>query len=271
MLTDPTSGIGYSFGQTLPSADATSIVLQLPYALDGNGGGTYNPSAFINIGGSGIRTSVTFRVTAGGASIAGGILVPSGDCIFSGDLDVIGTMTADGPFVADDVSSFAGASTFTEDSTWNNKNAVFKDGGGTPIGTIGNGFGLLWTILATFTGRLACQGELDLSTGGTVRERITYGTDADATLTYGTVGQIHIFPTTMSTTRTIKLGDAPHEGCRLRLVNLSGSDQTIQNSGGGSILLAPGPLPAVASFVPGVMDLVWANGGSYTGWIQVGQ
>lgn len=49
MLTDPTGGAGYSFGAVLPSAHMTSITGQLPYAIDGNGGGSYSPTGAINI------------------------------------------------------------------------------------------------------------------------------------------------------------------------------------------------------------------------------
>jgi hypothetical protein len=263
MLTDPTSGGGYSFGQTLPSADATSIALQLPFALDGDAGGTYTPSNPLVIGG----------ITLDGNNLlsAGSITV---DFTVVGDV-VQGTSTliSLGSFLSVGTSTFTGTATF-------NGAADFQDGlhvGGSGVVLIERAVTLSSAAPVEFQGTAQfdqgakIEGELDFSVLGTVRERVTYGTDANATLTYGTVGQIHIFPTTMSTTRTIKLGDAPHEGNRLRLVNLSGSTQTIQNSGGGSILLAPGPLPAVASFVPGVMDLVWANAGSYVGWIQVGQ
>lgn len=50
-LTDPTSGAGYAFGEILPSADMTTIATQLPRALDGNLGGTYTPTAPIDLAG----------------------------------------------------------------------------------------------------------------------------------------------------------------------------------------------------------------------------
>ena len=42
MLIDPTAGVGYAFGQKFPSADATTIVLTLPKALDAIQGGAYS-------------------------------------------------------------------------------------------------------------------------------------------------------------------------------------------------------------------------------------
>lgn len=56
MLTDPTSGVGYAYGEVLPSADVNTVFTQQPDAIDGGGGGTWNPSATINIGGSGFGT-----------------------------------------------------------------------------------------------------------------------------------------------------------------------------------------------------------------------
>lgn len=49
-LTDPTGGAGYAYGAKLPSTHMTSVTSQLPYAIDGNAGGVYNPSADIQIG-----------------------------------------------------------------------------------------------------------------------------------------------------------------------------------------------------------------------------
>lgn len=40
-LVDPTSGLGYSFGQKLPSTHMTTVATQQPNAIDGVNGGTY--------------------------------------------------------------------------------------------------------------------------------------------------------------------------------------------------------------------------------------
>lgn len=53
-LTNP-KPLGWAYGEILTSAQANSIGTQLPYALDGNGGGTYEPSAPIIVGGSGLQ------------------------------------------------------------------------------------------------------------------------------------------------------------------------------------------------------------------------
>lgn len=73
MLTDPTGGTGYAFGQKLPSAHATSIVTQLPKAIDGVGGGSYDPSAPVTIGGAGfVFASEVVWATAGKATFQNG-------------------------------------------------------------------------------------------------------------------------------------------------------------------------------------------------------
>lgn len=51
-LVDPTAGLGYSFGQKLPSTHMTTIAANQPKAVDGDGGGTWTPSAPIIINGA---------------------------------------------------------------------------------------------------------------------------------------------------------------------------------------------------------------------------
>lgn len=56
-FTDPTSGVGYAFGEVLPSADMTTIATQQPGALDVIGGGTYSAlGANISLAASSSRT-----------------------------------------------------------------------------------------------------------------------------------------------------------------------------------------------------------------------
>lgn len=52
-LADPTGGAGYIFGQSLPAAHMTTIATNQPKAVDGNGGGTWTPSASIILNGTG--------------------------------------------------------------------------------------------------------------------------------------------------------------------------------------------------------------------------
>ena len=59
-LTDPTGGVGYAFGEVLPSSHMTTIATQQPDALDGAAGGSYTPTAAIDIGGSYGMGDVTY-------------------------------------------------------------------------------------------------------------------------------------------------------------------------------------------------------------------
>jgi hypothetical protein len=51
-LIDPTGGVGYSFGQKLPSTHMTTIATQQPNAIDGVNGGTYAPAAPVILNGA---------------------------------------------------------------------------------------------------------------------------------------------------------------------------------------------------------------------------
>lgn len=53
-LTNP-KPLGFAYGEILTSAHVNSAFAQLPYALDGNAGGTYAPSAPLIINGSGLQ------------------------------------------------------------------------------------------------------------------------------------------------------------------------------------------------------------------------
>jgi hypothetical protein len=53
-LTNP-KPLGHAVGEVLTSTNVDAALVQLPYAVDGNAGGTYAPSAPIIIGGSGLR------------------------------------------------------------------------------------------------------------------------------------------------------------------------------------------------------------------------
>lgn len=53
-LVDPTSGIGYAYGEVLPSADVTTVFTQQQDALDGAGGGAYTLTAPLSIAGDSV-------------------------------------------------------------------------------------------------------------------------------------------------------------------------------------------------------------------------
>lgn len=72
-LTDPTSGVGYAFGERLSSAHMTTLATQQPRALDATSGGTYAPTALIRLNsGSGgnveLGTGFSFKWAGTGSS-----------------------------------------------------------------------------------------------------------------------------------------------------------------------------------------------------------
>ena len=74
-LTNP-KPLGFAYGEILTSALVNSAFSQLPYAVDGNAGGTYAPSDPIIIGGDGLN--VTGQLTASGLTTISGTLVTEG-------------------------------------------------------------------------------------------------------------------------------------------------------------------------------------------------
>lgn len=79
MLTDPTSGLGWSFGEVLTSAAMTTIANELPNAIDGTGGGTYTPTADITLQGAQFLNLMHLKLTTGGvSSVQGALTVASG-------------------------------------------------------------------------------------------------------------------------------------------------------------------------------------------------
>jgi len=60
-LIDPTGGLGYSFGQKLPSTHMTTIATQQPNAIDGVNGGTYTCVNALTTTNNALRTA-TFNL-----------------------------------------------------------------------------------------------------------------------------------------------------------------------------------------------------------------
>lgn len=69
MLTDPTAGVGYAFGEILPSSDMTTIATNQPKCVDGAAGGAYNPTTTITLGGQGLTLAGTANVKLTSRSI----------------------------------------------------------------------------------------------------------------------------------------------------------------------------------------------------------
>src|SRR5574342_1057768 len=65
VLTNP-EPLGYATNAILPSDDVNSVWSQLPLALDGNGGGTYSPSAKIVLASKGLQVTGIFDAPGNG-------------------------------------------------------------------------------------------------------------------------------------------------------------------------------------------------------------
>jgi hypothetical protein len=169
-------------------------------------------------------------------------------------------VTFGAPVTFEDTAAFSGNVDHSGDDTWHNRNTIFKDAGGATIGTIGAGAGLIWTLLAGFSNEIVLTG------AGRIRQNVAIAPDADHTYSEGDATVI-VWGSGIAATRTIKFNNAASVGAKIRLVNYSAHAMTLQNQAGGSLILAP-TLPAVASFRPGVMDLIWVNNGTYTGWSE---
>jgi hypothetical protein len=74
MLTNP-KPLGHATGEKLSSTNVDAAFAQLPYAIDGNAGGAYTPSAPITIGGVDVGEAIASRVcrvTVNGSGLASG-------------------------------------------------------------------------------------------------------------------------------------------------------------------------------------------------------
>lgn len=68
MLSDPTAGVGYAFGEILPSADMTTVAVQQPNALDATNGGTWTLGANATVNGASEMRLNHLRLIAAGSS-----------------------------------------------------------------------------------------------------------------------------------------------------------------------------------------------------------
>ena len=98
MLTDPTGGVGYAFGEVLSSTHMTTIATNQPKAVDGAGGGSYTLSAELRFLGAQFFKVTSFEALAGGvvnfnvapqfnngaAFNSPGVLVLGGSLVMSG-------------------------------------------------------------------------------------------------------------------------------------------------------------------------------------------
>jgi hypothetical protein len=107
-LSNPKS-LGWAFGEILTSAQMNSLATQLPYALDGAGGGAYTLSAPLSIDGDVVTIETLVAPTISGVTtftadvVVGDDLLVADDATVSGDLGVSGNTTVQDLFVLDDL------------------------------------------------------------------------------------------------------------------------------------------------------------------------
>lgn len=248
-LFDPTGGTGISYGQSVTHENFTDCFKQLPFALDGNAGGTYAPSVAITIGGSGLHltTPGIFDTWTGNF-----VNIAALQCTSSTLHDV----------AVDGAADFTGTLDLHTDATFRNKNAVFKDGGGATIGTIGAGAGLVWTILAGFTGEVDFQAEVVLSGAGRIRQKVVYGPDTNHTYSEGDATRIVI--NTLTSSHDYTLNDAANVGAEITFLNWDATYDVIVKDSGGA---ARGKVPkSTVLGVPGSARFMWYFNGAATSW-----
>jgi hypothetical protein len=237
-----------------------SIGTQLPFAIDGNAGGTYTPSAPIVIGGITLDGNNLYAIgiISTTSTVVGDIVQGTSDLISLGSFLSVGTSTFTG------TATFNGLGDFADGLHVGTSGVVLIERATTITQS------LTQQGTAQFEAAVTAQDKIDLSTGtGRLVERVVYAPDADHTYA-ATDATVIVYQSGVVTgTHTYKLNDAAAVGQKLKLVNCTLFDQNLQNSGGGAIILAP-LLPAAAAFVPGVVDLLWVNNGTYVGWTQVG-
>lgn len=196
---------GFGVHDKLTSVEQELIDSQLPYALDGNAGGTYAPSSVITIAGSGADFTTTLTV--------------------SGTLEVTGTTNLDGPTTstvsitidggssalleltsgatlqgdAGSILAWAGTSTFTGTVAMNgiatfNATPVFASGL-----TVSSGTANLNTT-TQIGGFFNCSAVMVLQGGARVRERRVSGMNADTS--YAVADATVVDVPTLSANRT---------------------------------------------------------------------
>ena len=265
-LTDPTGGAGYSTGEVLTSTHMTTIANQQPYALDGNGGGTYTPSAAIIVNGSGLTVGGNFTLKYGAVdafaydSSSGTITIKAfsatGSNVFSDECDFSSLLavTASGSVNLASGSTVTDHAAWTIDGTHTISGGAWTYSGGASI-TGGAGAGAFtWNNAATLNGTTTIGGALSIAgTGSTL--------DTDLTATGG--GFLNLKRTTVGASYALSLsGGSAHvatQAGQLFSMGSSSGTVTLDNDGavGGSFVVFFQP-PATAT----TLQYNW-NGSSY--------
>jgi len=231
------------------------------HMLDGENGGTWNPDAFITVGGAGLKLTTVLRFDAGASA---------GETSFQGSATSFIVNTADASFAckaffnASDAARFNGTVLFTDIPTFQVA-PIFQAGGNLHGGFINDTPGLLvapaGTIIGTGLGTFELQApaavtaEVVFSGAGRIRKSVVYAPDADHVFAPTDGNVIVAQASVVTTTRIWTLSDGTAEGQTIELVNYTTAVMTVHKISGGSI----GTVPVVNTGMAGKLTAMWVN------------
>lgn len=247
---------------TVSPAEFEAIDDHLSKALDGDAGGSYAPSAPLIIGGSGIEltSASTFTDWTGNFVDTAALQATSStlhDAAFDGTVDF-----------STGVTSFHNGFEALNDTTWHNKQAIFRDGGGTIVAEIGSS-GLTIGVASDFTAQMVVSAELALLGAGRIRERVTQAADANTTYDITTTDVLVINGSGAITSSHIYTIDSTGAsiGSRIEIRNYDLSHTHVIKNIAGSII-ATVPIGVQAAYggkvgaifaAPSILRLEWCD------------
>lgn len=277
MLTNPNPGGWAAFDQ-ITHAQMNSFGQQIVFALDGNAGGTYNPTALLILGGThGLQLQDTANLLLRGSS---GIDVLNGDVIIhdglfqtAGPVEMtstvrcFSTLQVDGALHAEDSLEVDGVALFHVTVTVDGLVTIastgklqVQDGGFAPKIELTDAGGELDVPLIITDEIILANGSLiaggSPGSGGRIRWRVLQTDDADQALNV-TMADVFVMNNTHSGHSYEIDNTGATIGSEMELRNYSGSAQTILNESSGSLVTLPAGV-AVGFYVkPSVLKLAY--------------
>ena len=231
------------FTRTRPALGWTNLSAVLPEefeafddrqskAIDGDGGGTYAPSAQLVIGGAGLKVTGAFRVESiatftNDVDMSAGLVV-GGACLLNADVDVANALSIVGDGTFNGTAIFHGA--FTSDG---GMSIVLSTGKDLDISATGTG-------LVSVGAPSVWEKTITLSGDGTIAWRYNALGDADTDV-FISDGDIHRIPQTTTGTRTYTLKNTDAiVGTMIRFTRIYASAHSgaaVVNANGGALLI----------------------------------
>ena len=170
--------LGYSFGQKLPSAHQNHLQDELVKAIDGAGGGTYNPSNPIILGGDGLNMAGPFVVSGAGSADFNGVAVTfnaTSTVLFvngfecdAGSTSIVGDLNVNGAQLTVAAESFFNDTVHigaNDDFTMASGTGTADFFGGTVTISEAGGFQVGGGVPADFNGTVDFNATVDLNAG----------------------------------------------------------------------------------------------------------